>query len=112
MERGLSVEDDEVAVADVPLDLVAALQVEVGGLRVEPEVDPLPGVADDVLGARVLRVAPADEFLHLVDVERGHDLGEGQVLRDRPRYADLKEEKGEKLTTSSFIKFHGDDKWK
>ena len=59
----------------------------------EPEVDPVPGVPDYVLGARVLRVPPAHQLLHLVDVERGHDLREGQVLRDRPGDADLRRKK-------------------
>ena len=93
MEGWLPVEDDEISVANVALHFVAALQVEVRRLGVEPEVDPLARVADDVLGARVLGVAPPDQVLHLVDVERGHDLGEGQVLRDGAGHADL----GEKL---------------
>jgi len=64
VQGGLPVEDDEVAVSDVSFHLVAALQVEVGGLRVEAQVDSLAVVADDILGARVLRVASPDQLLH------------------------------------------------
>ena len=80
VEGGLPVEHHQVAVPDVPLHLVAALQVQVGGLGVEPQVDPLARVPDDVLGPGVLRVAPPHQGLHPVDVEGGDNLWEGQVL--------------------------------
>lgn len=48
VQRRLAVEDDEVSVADVPLDLVAALQVQVRRLRVEAQIDAVAVLADDV----------------------------------------------------------------
>lgn len=89
VERRLAVEDDVVAVVNVALDSVAALQMQVGRLRVVAEIDSLAGVADDVLGAGVLRVSASDELLHLVDVEGGDDFRERHVLGDGPRHSDL-----------------------
>ena len=44
---------------------------------------------DDVFCPRVLGVAPPDQLLHLVDVEGGHNLGEGQILGDGTWNANL-----------------------
>lgn len=89
VESGLTVEDDQVAVADVPLHLVAALQVQIGRLGVEPQVDTVAILTDDVLGARVLRVASLDQLLHFLYVERGDDFGESHVLGDTSRHSYL-----------------------
>jgi len=89
VQRRLPVEDNEVAVDHVPLDGVAALQVQVARLGVEAEVDAVAVVADDVLGARVVVGAAADQLVHAVDVEGGDELWEGHVLGDGARHADL-----------------------
>ena len=44
---------------------------------------------DNILGSRILGVAPPDQLLHLVNVEGGHDLGEGHVLGNGPGHTDL-----------------------
>ena len=63
------------------------------------KIDSLSGVADDVLCSGVGRVSSSDELLHLVDVERSHDLREGQVLSDGTRDSDLQT----KATIKTFI---------
>lgn len=66
----------------------------------EPEIDSLAGVANDVFGTRILRVSPAHQVLHLVDVERRHDLGKSQVLGDGSGDSDL---------VNSQVRIRGDD---
>ena len=89
MQSGLSVEDHQVTISHVSLHSVATLEVEVTALGMVSQVNPLPSVTDDVLGPRILAVTLPHQMLHLVDVERGHNLGEGEVLGDAPGHAHL-----------------------
>ena len=46
-------------------------------------------VPDNIFSSRILCVSSSHELLHLVDIERSHDLRKGEVLCDRSGYSDL-----------------------
>jgi len=89
VQRGLTIEDDDVAILDVSFHFVAIFQVKVARLANETKVQTLPVVPDDVLRARMLVRAVPDQLVHPVDVERGDDFRIGHVQRDRTRHADF-----------------------
>ena len=83
VKRGLTVEDDVVAIYDVTLHFPAELKLNVLRSLVVPEVNTLTGVADDVLGTWMLVRSIANQLVHLVDVVVVHCLRERQGSRNR-----------------------------
>ena len=90
VERGLAVEEDDVAIGEVPLDDIAHVEHDVSRAHVL-EIDHLVCVApaDDVLGARVLVGAPLDGLFELLHVKSGDALGNGKISSYRSRNAHL-----------------------
>jgi len=62
------------------LYLIATLQVQVRSFWMKSQINSFAGVSDDILGSGILRVSSPHQFLHLVNVERGDNVREGQVL--------------------------------
>ena len=89
VERRLAVENDKILVADVSLYFISALEMKIGRFGMEPQINSVTILSDDVLCTRVLRVTTLDELLHLLDVERCHDLWKGHVLRNTAGNTDL-----------------------
>ena len=89
VQRRLPIEHNVVAVDHVPLDNVAALQVQIARLGVKAQVDAVAVVAYDVLGARVVGGAATHQVVHVVDVEGRDELGKGHVLRNGARHTHL-----------------------
>ena len=83
MQRWLSVEDDDVVILQMPLHHIPRLQIRVHRVLRVAQVDALPVVADNVLGARVLVGPVVDVLLQPVNVEVGHPLRHGQRQRNR-----------------------------
>ena len=80
VERWLAVEEDVIAVDQVPLDDVPVLEDErLAVIALEAD---RPVALADVLGTGVYVRAVADEAVHVVDVERVDHLWKGQVHRD------------------------------
>ena len=70
----LSIENDDVIVAEMPLNLIANLQLEIGRFGVLSQVNSLACIADDIFRAGVLICAAIDQLLKIVNVEGGHDF--------------------------------------
>lgn len=80
VQGGLPVKDDDVAVAHVPLHLVADLKVKVTRFWVETEVDPVPVIADDVFGSGILAVSSPHQLL---EPEKGTEVRRLRKLQIR-----------------------------
>ena len=89
MQRWLSVEHDDVIVTEMPLDLVANLQLKIGWFWVVAQINSLASIADDVFCAGVLVCTAVNEFLKIVNVESGHNFWVGEVGGDSSRNSNL-----------------------
>ena len=75
MQSGLTIEDDDIVISDVPFHSVSKLQMKVAWFGVKPQINPLSIVPDDILGTWILVVATAHKFLHATEnADKLYDL--------------------------------------
>lgn len=67
VQSGLTIEDDNIIISDVPFHSVSKLQMKVTWFGVKPQINPLSIVPDDILGTWILVVASTYKFLHAID---------------------------------------------
>ena len=89
MERGLSIEDDIIVIAQMALDSVADLQVLIRSILQDGEIDVATVDSLDVLCSRPVICSPVDQRSQFLLVMLRDYFGHGQVHGDLEWYTEL-----------------------